>query len=219
MFTQPYIYKVIDKETQEFYIGSQCSGKIIGKNYFTSSYNKKFKKKFESNPKLFEVKIIGIFTNSNDCILQENIFIRDNIKNELCLNKQYVIGQEIQFNTTGRFHSKESIQKMINAKKGHFVSEETKKKLSESHKGQIPSEETRKKMSESQKGKHFSCRSEEAKLKMSKSHNKKVICIETGKVYNSVKEAELVNNSFHISRCCSGKRKTSGGYHWQYYKS
>ena len=35
MFTQPYIYKVIDKETQEFYIGSQCSGKIIGKNYFT----------------------------------------------------------------------------------------------------------------------------------------------------------------------------------------
>lgn len=202
MFTQPYIYKVIDKETQEFYIGSQCSGKIIGKNYFTSSYNKKFKKKFESNPKLFEVKIIGIFTNSNDCILQENIFIRDNIKNELCLNKQYVIGQEIQFNTTGRFHSKESIQKMINAKKGHFVSEETKKKLSES-----------------QKGKHFSCRSEEAKLKMSKSHNKKVICIETGKVYNSVKEAELVNNSFHISRCCSGKRKTSGGYHWQYYKS
>ena len=219
MFTQPYIYKVIDKETQEFYIGSQCSGKIIGKNYFTSSYNKKFKKKFESNPKLFEVKIIGIFTNSNDCILQENIFIRDNIKNELCLNKQYVIGREIQFNTTGRFHSKESIQKMINAKKRHFVSEETKKKLSESHKGQIPSEETRKKMSESQKGKHFSCRSEEEKLKMSKSHNKKVICIETGKVYNSVKEAELVNNSFHISRCCSGKRKTSGGYHWQYYKS
>lgn len=47
----------------------------------------------------------------------------------------------------------------------------------------------------------------------------KIICIETGKVYNSVKEAELVNNSFHISRCCSGKRKTSGGYHWQYYKS
>ena len=130
-----------------------------------------------------------------------------------------VIDKETQFNTTGRFHSKESIQKMINAKKGHFVSEETKKKLSESHKGQIPSEETRKKMSESQKGKHFSCRSEEAKLKMSKSHNKKVICIETGKVYNSVKEAELVNNSFHISRCCSGKRKTSGSYHWQYYKS
>ena len=40
---KPYIYLVKNKTTKRFYIGSQCSGKILGKNYFTSSRNKEFK--------------------------------------------------------------------------------------------------------------------------------------------------------------------------------
>ena len=39
----PYIYKVTNLETHQYYIGSQCSGKTIGVNYFTSSTNKAFK--------------------------------------------------------------------------------------------------------------------------------------------------------------------------------
>lgn len=54
------------------------------------------------------------------------------------------------------------------------------------------------------------------------SHNTKryrpVYCVELNKSFNSIKEAatELGLNHSHISSCCTGKRKTHGGYHWQY---
>lgn len=47
---------------------------------------------------------------------------------------------------------------------------------------------------------------------------KPVICIETNKKYNSVKEASINAGAFdgHISKVCKGIRKTAGGYHWKY---
>ena len=75
--------------------------------------------------------------------------------------------------------------------------------------GRKHSEETKLKMSESQKGKHLS---DESKLKMSESHSKKVICITTGKTFNSLKEASNCYNVAisNISRCCGGTRKSAG---------
>ena len=50
-------------------------------------------------------------------------------------------------------------------------------------------------------------------------HNTRpVLCVETGVVYISLKEAGKatgVSNSA-IYNCCSGKTETSGGFHWQY---
>lgn len=48
--------------------------------------------------------------------------------------------------------------------------------------------------------------------------SKKVICIEINEIFNSTGEAarELGINKSHISDCCNGKRKTTGGYHWKY---
>lgn len=47
--------------------------------------------------------------------------------------------------------------------------------------------------------------------------SKKVICIETGKVFNSIKDAEQYYNiDHHISLCCKNKNRTCGGYHWAY---
>jgi len=47
---------------------------------------------------------------------------------------------------------------------------------------------------------------------------KKIICVETGTKYNSLKEAQ---NKTGISRssicmCCKKQRQTAGGYHWKY---
>lgn len=48
-------------------------------------------------------------------------------------------------------------------------------------------------------------------------HNsKKVLCIETKTVYGGIAEAERKTGVTHISMVCGGKRKTAGGYHWQY---
>lgn len=51
-------------------------------------------------------------------------------------------------------------------------------------------------------------------------HKKQVYCVELDRVFGGVSIAakELSLSAGHISSCCQGKRKTIGGYHWQYYQ-
>ena len=52
--------------------------------------------------------------------------------------------------------------------------------------------------------------------------NKKVICVETRQIFDSIKEAcEWLDIDYdishsNISKCCNGKQKTAYGYHWKY---
>lgn len=48
---------------------------------------------------------------------------------------------------------------------------------------------------------------------------KKVICKETGIIYESIAEAgrEIQRQESNIKACCIDKRKTCGGYHWGWY--
>lgn len=88
------------------------------------------------------------------------------------------------------------------------------KRVSEAHKGKKHSEETKKKIGEAHKGmKH----SEEAKRKMSEAKSKKVLCVETGEVFSSIKDAYRKTGIRNISKVCQGKRKTAGGFHWKFY--
>ena len=45
---------------------------------------------------------------------------------------------------------------------------------------------------------------------------KMIICLETGVIYSSIKEAEKVVCVSNISAAISGKYKTAGGYHWAF---
>lgn len=47
---------------------------------------------------------------------------------------------------------------------------------------------------------------------------KKILCIETQKIYDSGRDIEQKLGIPHsnIYNVCSGKRKTAGGYHWRY---
>jgi len=98
--------------------------------------------------------------------------------------------------------------------KGKHHSEETKRKISGSHKGKHHSEETKRKLSESHKGKHHS---EETRRKLSKPV--KQIDKNTGeiiKTWPGVREVLRQLGIGHITECCSGHRKTAGGYVWRY---
>lgn len=48
--------------------------------------------------------------------------------------------------------------------------------------------------------------------------SKRVLCIETGIIYNSINEAARQTGIFNSSICnvCNGKRKSAGKYHWEY---
>ena len=48
--------------------------------------------------------------------------------------------------------------------------------------------------------------------------SKKVLCVETGEVFESTKDAERKTGINHgnISKVCLGKRKTIGGFHWKF---
>lgn len=62
---------------------------------------------------------------------------------------------------------------------------------------------------------------EQTKAKLSAAqHKKQVYCVELNKVFAGVriagKELSLYYDS--ISKCCKGKLKTTGGYHFEYYE-
>lgn len=48
--------------------------------------------------------------------------------------------------------------------------------------------------------------------------NKRVKCVETGKIFECVRDVERQLNIIHssISKCCNKKIKTAGGYHWEF---
>lgn len=70
--------------------------------------------------------------------------------------------------------------------------------------------------------------SEETKRKMREHHAdvsggknpiaKRVLCIETGQIFDYAGDAaKFINRSKSaITNCCTGRSKTSGGYHWKY---
>lgn len=107
------------------------------------------------------------------------------------------------------------------------LSEETIRKMSERNQGEgnpfygkHHTEETRKKLSEAKKGenhpnygKHIS---EEQKKKISESNSKKIRCIETGEIFNSLKEAsEKYKRGYTGLSKAIKDGKTFAGYHWE----
>ena len=53
-------------------------------------------------------------------------------------------------------------------------------------------------------------------LEGNKNTPKQIICIETGSVYRSITDAYKQTKIRHISEACNGRRKTAGGYHWEF---
>ena len=105
---------------------------------------------------------------------------------------------------------------------GYKHTDEVKKKIGKASKGNKYAEntkhskETNEKRIESRKWyKH----SKETKKKISEKHKKSVLCIETGNIYDSAREAEKEMGvcKSSITNAINGKSKTSAGFHWRHY--
>ena len=125
---------------------------------------------------------------------------------------------------------KETKQKISKANKGtkngmygRHHTEEEKKKISKASKELWKNKQHREKMLKIlNKSKHDFPKGHipwnKGKKGIPAPNRKKVICIETNEIFNSIAEAEKIKNVHNISSCCSGKYKTIGGYHWRYYE-
>lgn len=152
--------------------------------------------------------------------------------------KEYGYNVENGGNSNGK-HSEETKLKIAKANKGRKPwdygighNETTKHKISIANKGKKRSAEAIEKMSKAKLGKKQSKetiikiananrgkkRSIETRKKISKTMSHPVLCVETNTVYYGVREAERNTNisSGSISKCCNGKQKQAGGYHWKY---
>ena len=56
-------------------------------------------------------------------------------------------------------------------------------------------------------------------MRTSEGHYKKIICIETEEIFDSLQMASKLKNidSSSLSKVCRGKRQTAGGFHWRYF--
>ena len=114
-------------------------------------------------------------------------------------------------NTLGYKHREESKRKMSDAKSISYVGS------GNPFYGKTHSEESKKRMGDARKG--LAHLTEEQVMTLRASHHKvRVRNIETGEVFESVKEAATTYNlkDTHITRVCKGKRKTTGNFHWCY---
>lgn len=101
-------------------------------------------------------------------------------------------------------HTAESRMAVSNALKGRVYSEETLKKMSDARKAIGAWSGDKNPMS----GKTYG----------SAPHARKILCVDTGEVFDSVKRAAESVGVFStsITATCAGRQKTCGGLHWEY---
>ena len=122
------------------------------------------------------------------------------------LKEKYLNGEIVKIinngeSHTGWHHTKEAKEKIRVSSIGRLHTLETKEKISKCKKGKKLSEERINQLSEVSKAK------------------KKVVCITTGEIFNSLTEASKKYNIHmeSISRCCRGGTKMAGKKIWKYY--
>ena len=157
---QHYLYKIINRENDKFYIGvHSCRGDYYDSKYMGSGC---FSKDAKKNPDKYLRVLICQAESRKEALELEALFVTQELVDDpMCYNlKTGGIGG----GQKGRTHSEETKAKMSATQKGRTLSEEHKVKLSASHKGKTLSEEHKAKIGAAKKGMPHS---EETKAKMS----------------------------------------------------
>lgn len=223
-----YIYGHRNKINGKWYIGQTCQnperrwryngkgylsyGKNVGSNKFANAIKKYGWENFEH--------VILETTNEENVDKLETYYIQkyNSVEN----------GYNLTYGGANHKISEETRQKMSNNRKGEknpfygkHHTQEDRQRMSDFQKFRQNLPEVKYNMSIVHKGKKLS---EEHKLKISNStkgiNSKKVLCIETNTIYDSITIAGKsvgIKMGSHIYDCCVGKRNTCGGYHWKYY--
>ncbi|MDR8390991.1 NUMOD3 domain-containing DNA-binding protein [Aliifodinibius sp. S!AR15-10] len=185
-----YIYKIIDRTTDKFYIGCRkCEGNPENDNYMGSYSDNTW----QPNTDNLEKQILGIFTDKVEAYQLEEVLInkcRERFDN--CVNgkpysyKVFLVDKSGEKSYWyGKNIPKEVRIKLSEAHKGKKLSEEHKEKISETLKGRKFAKKTIQKMSEARKEWH-----KNNDIRGSNNPNAtKVRHVKTDKIFDSQKEA------------------------------
>lgn len=151
------IYKIANKVTGDFYIGSSVNIRKrfkMHKCYLKNNKHCNLKLQNVHNKYGIEklsFKIIEYVGNKNNLIIREQYYL-DNLYPEynICKVAGSTLGKKLSEKTKKKIS--ESLKGHIAWNKGKSFSKEIKKKMSKSHLGLKSSEKTKKKLSENQKG-------------------------------------------------------------------
>ena len=225
------IYCIINKLNGKLYVGKTVNF-IKRMNSYRTNHHK-------AQPHLFNATTKYGWDNFLIEKLEENIELESVLNERERFWIRHLCSVEFGYNCTyggeGQIPSEEVREKIRLSKLGDrnpMKNEETRKKVSESNKGRISprrgaimSDSSKNKVSEGLKRYYKDYKKiwdEDSKRKASKNckHKKRIICIETGIIYNSIKEAGALLGLHDrlISKCVNGKRKRTGGLTFAPYK-
>ena len=197
---QSYVYKVTNKVTNQFYIGSRTENVTkcrnpeddLWKHYFTSSKTVKHLIE-EYGLDSFKIEILSTHNSYEDCFWEEQRLIFESKDHPLRLNKAYVnpaTGKTVLTTYNESIDERTArVNKMSATKKGKFNSN--------GHFGLKHSEETKQKMRDAQAKINYT-HSEETKQKMrghqrSEDHAKKLSEANKGKPWSEARRLAQLN--------------------------
>ena len=179
------------------------------------------------------------FNNFEHLILYENLTQKEAEQKEIELIAYYKSSEkDFGYNiskggmvNSGVFCKEETKKKISQANKGihngmygKHHTEKEKEKISKASKKMWNNEEHKEKMSNRMKGNPYRFKKGNIPWNKNKKgimipwNRKKVICIDTNEIFNSVAEAEKNKNVSNVSCCCNGKRKSTKGLHFKFYE-
>lgn len=166
----PYVYMGVHKETNQFYIGVRYANKLPAHLDFGIKYRTSSKQVQDLGFDNFVWTIVAEFFTTDakeESFWFEQDLIRENLKDSLCLNRQFVdrsLGHKL-FNNLGYEATDEHKAKISKALTGVKKSPASVKKTADSQRGRKMTPEQCKNISEGHKGITFPNRTEEHKAK------------------------------------------------------
>lgn len=227
-----YIYKITNKINNKSYVGLTTSSvrtrwyKHTNKSSGCSALANAIKKYGREN---FELTVIDTAISLEELKKKESVYIQQ--ENTIAPNGYNLTtggeasspSKEVRLKIAKALEERarpEAVRRKLSiahtGKKRGPCSEEVRNKISTASKGRKLTDDHRKKLSEAKKNKPVSLAARE---KSREKTAKKIQCVETGDIYNSVTEASAtfgIDVSW-ICKICKGKQKTAKGYSFKYF--
>lgn len=210
-----YIYKITNKINGMMYIGQHKSSSIYDKYIGSGLVLKRAVDKYGIEN--FQKEILSVVESKYQADIEEIYYIKL-FRNAFGEQMLYNIADGGQGGDYSKFWSEEYKNRKGEITKKLWTPEfrkESSERMKETNKNL-----DRKAIAEKKRGSKMT---EESKERMRKAHKglgcSKVICLETGIIYDSIKSAAEALNIYEsgISLCCSGKYKHCKGLHFEYY--